>query len=76
MIVIEHGKVGDVGADEAAGAADDGLQEILQRQGTGEIVRRINKKPETAFAHATVADRLSDGLEVRMQPFNVMRGRS
>ena len=75
MVVIEHCEVGDVGAYEAAGAADNGLQKILQRQGSGEIVRRIDKEPETALTHATVADRLSDGLEVRMQPFNVLCGR-
>ena len=66
MIVIEHGEVGDVGTYEAAGAADDSLQKILQRQGAGKIVRRIDKEPEPAFADAAVADRLSDGLEVRM----------
>ncbi|MGC1354447.1 MAG: hypothetical protein WA851_01405 [Xanthobacteraceae bacterium] len=66
MIVIEHGEVGDVGTYEAAGAADDGLQKILQRQGSGKIVRRIDKEPETAFTDAAVADRLSDGLEVCM----------
>ena len=76
LIFIEPRQVGDVGADKAACATDDRAQEILQRQGAGEIVGRFVQQIEAAFGHSTFADDLGDGVQMKMQPLNVMADRS
>lgn len=76
VLLIEQRQPCEVGAHKASCAADDRSQKLLQRQGAGEIVGRIDQQAETAFAHAAVADDLGNGIQLQMQPLDVLPGRS
>ena len=76
VIFVEARQVGDVGADQAARATDDRAQEVLQRQGAGEVVGRFIEQREAAFGHLAFADDLGDGVEMKVQPLDVVPDRS
>ena len=75
VIFIEPRQIGDVGADKTSRATDDRAQEVLQRQGAGEIVGRFVQQIEAAFGHSTFADDLRDGVQMKMQPLDVVTHR-
>ncbi len=72
---IEHREICDVRLHKVSCTTDDRPQKVPQRQRAGEIMRRVDKKIEAAFADPAIADNLSDGLQMPMQRLDVLGDR-